>query len=348
MSRTSPTPVAQERIPSWIKGMAILLLLLGSAGLFLTIWTPHPLLTEDSLPPPSPLSSAEAAAVHAINEALHEVWEKEGIEPAPPAPSPLVLRRLGLALTGTIPSVEELRALEQLPEDQQIDAWMNRLFQDPRSSHYLAERFARVFVGTEFGPFLVYRRRRMKTWLAEQFQANRPYHDLARDLIQAEGIWTSNPETNFLTYTLTDGPGKKRPDEIKLASRTSRAFLGIRLDCMQCHDDKLHDTWKQTDFHHLAAFYGSTTIGASGIRDGDRDAYAYRLHGDMEAAPITAQVPYAPQLMPSEGALRQRLAAWTTHPENEAFARTSVNRAWALLFGKPLVEPIDDIPLQGP
>jgi len=53
-------------------------------------------------------------------------------------------------------------------------------------------------------------------------------------------------------------------------------------------------------------------------------------------------------LRPTEGQRRQQLAAWVTHPENSAFARATVNRIWALMFGRPLVAPVDDVPLTGP
>jgi len=60
-----------------------------------------------------------------------------------------------------------------------------------------------------------------------------------------------------------------------------------------------------------------------------------------------AQPPFSPDLVPAEGTPREQLAAWVTHDQNKPFARAMVNRMWALLFGKPLVEPIDDMPLHG-
>ena len=121
----------------------------------------------------------------------------------------------------------------------------------------------------------------------------------------------------------------------------SRAFLGVRLDCAECHDHPFRQ-WKQADFQSLAAFFGQTKQSFTGIRDESGPfEVEERLSGKHKA--IEPAVPFHPDLLPSDGTARERLAAWITHPKNEAFARATVNRAWAILFGRPLVEPIDDL-----
>jgi len=67
-----------------------------------------------------------------------------------------------------------------------------------------------------------------------------------------------------------------------------------------------------------------------------------------EAVALAPAVPFGAAWVPADGRLREKLAAWVTHPENTGFSRTAVNRVWALLFGRPLVTPIDRIPLEGP
>ena len=82
----------------------------------------------------------------------------------------------------------------------------------------------------------------------------------------------------------------------------------------------------------------------TGVREkGTPYAYKY-LHADEEV-PVPQEVPFSPALLPDKGKPRERLAAWATHRENDAFARATVNRIWALMFGRPLVDPIDNIPL---
>ena len=284
--------------------------------------------------------------VHAVNRQFQNEWQQADIQPAAQAPPLIICRRLSLALTGTVPSLEEIRAIEQRPDDQQIPWWLSRLLEDRRSSDYLAERLARTYVGTELGPFLVYRRRRFVSWLAGQLQENVPYDKIVRGLIADTGLWTDSPAVNFLTVTLEQN-GDKQPDEIRLASRVSRAFLGVRLDCVQCHDDQLNDQWLQTDFHQLAAFFSEARQSLTGIHDQPRD-YEYQYLDAETADVVPCRVPFEAELLPPHGPRRQRLARWVTHPDNRAFSRVTVNRVWALMFGVPLVEPIDDIPLEGP
>jgi len=290
-----------------------------------------------------PVDRSLGDTISLVDREFRRHWEEKGVAAAPEADGLKLARRLALALVGTIPSLEEIRWLEALPEERRLGCWLDRLFEDRRYGDYLAERFARVLVGVEDGPFILYRRHRLVSWLSDQLMANRPYDLLVRRLIAAQGIWTSRPEVNFLTVTVDPGP-----NQVKLAGRVSRAFLGVRLDCVECHDDFLEGPWKQADFHQLAAFFAESELSLTGLRDDptNRHFYQYRRQAEPEAVP--ARVPFADELLGSEGNLRAQLAGWVTHPDNRAFARTLVNRVWALMFGRPLVDPVDSVPLEGP
>lgn len=288
-----------------------------------------------------------ADEIAAVNASFALAQTTAGVAPVAESDALTLARRLSLALTGAPPSLEEIRRLESLPAGADpVQAWLDHLFADRRYADYLAERFGRAFVGVETGPFLVYRRRRLVTWLGDQIAANRPYDELVRQLIAAEGLWTSHPETNFITVSVMQGGGG--PDETKLAARTSRAFLGVSLDCMQCHDDKFGDRWKQQDFHQLAAYFAQADTSITGVRDKSAIEYETRYLGEKDPTRVTPRVPYLPELSSDSGSRREQLARWVTHPENAAFARVTVNRTWAILFGRPLAEPVDDIPLDGP
>ncbi len=263
------------------------------------------------------------------------------------APDLIWFRRLCLALTGTIPSVEWIRDFESWPDEMRVNNTLQRIFEDPRYGDYMAERFARAFVGVENGPFLVYRRRRMVDDLSESIQSNQPYDHMVREMITAHGVWTSHPEVNFLTATIDPNNDKEGPDEVKLAARVSRAFLGVRIDCVQCHDDMFGDRWKQQDFHQLASFFAGAEMSLTGLVESEKP-YEYRYKRRTETEVVPPVVPFLQDLLPREGALRDRLAAWVTHPENLPFARTLVNRVWAIMFNRPMVEPVDSIPLDGP
>lgn len=269
----------------------------------------------------------------AIDDALAVEQRELGVDPAPRAPELALARRASLALTGTIPSLEEIRALERLAEGRRLDAWIDHLLEDPRSADYLAERLARALVGVDQGALILYRRRRFVAWLAAQLAAARPWDAIATDMITGEGLWTQHPEANFVTAAIE--PMASVPDEDELARRVSRAFLGVRLDCAQCHDHPFDERWSQRDFRGLASFFAKTDVTLTGLRDSG-------LSFAIEPA-----VPFHHDLLPERGSQRARLAAWVTHPDNRAFSRAMANRVWALMFGRALVEPVDDLPIDG-
>jgi hypothetical protein len=279
------------------------------------------------------------AAAEKINAAFREQWAEQKLKPASPASEWAVIRRLSLALTGTIPSLEEIRQLEALPEGQRVSWWLDHLLKDRRYADYFAERLARTYVGTEDGPFIVYRRRRFVSWLSDQLLANRPYGEMVSELIVSDGLWTDHPATNFITVTFDNATGKPNPE--RLAARVARAFLGIRLDCAQCHNHPF-EAWKQKDFHGLAAFFGRTQQGLTGIYDG-KGEHQMEDHKTAKKEVVVPAVPFKPELLPTDGSRRSQLARWVTHPENEYFARATVQRVWALLFGQPLLGSVESM-----
>lgn len=280
--------------------------------------------------------------VHRIDLALSPGEAQESTQSIERADDLTIARRLSLALVGTIPSLEEIRALEQQPAGDRVAWWTHTLLADRRSADYLAERIARSVVGVEEGPFLLYRRRRFVSWLAAELVENRPYDQIIRELISSTGLWTDRPATNFITVSFQEET--ERADENKLAVRVCRALLGIRLDCAQCHDHPFDARWQQHDFQGLAAFFGGIESSLTGVVDGHEPYQVEDLEtGQLKT--IEPTVPFLSELLPQHGARRARLAGWITDPHNRPFARATVNRFWALLLGRPLVEPVDDIPL---
>ena len=223
------------------------------------------------------------AVAQQIDADIDSEIEKQHLVKAHPADWRTVARRISLAMIGNGLSLEELRVLGQIPEPQRLNWWTEYLLQDRRSADYLAERWTRATVGTNQGPFLIFRRRKYVDWLADQFEKGTPYDAIARQLLEAQGSWTDAPQVNFLTATMDDADNKK-PDAIRLAGRTSRAFLAQRIDCLQCHQDYLGKVsfsensietgneqapvagapssrmGEQADFHQLAAFFSGVRL----------------------------------------------------------------------------------------
>ena len=331
----------------WLRNVLFALLCL--AGLTALAATLAPLRNnhgERGLRSPSDGETAAAytgadETVRRVDEAFQADWAKANLSPTAVADDLTLARRLTLGLIGTIPSLEEIRRWEAELHATRLDHWLTDILNDRRCHDYLAERLARAFVGVQDGPFIIYRRRRFVAWLSDQLQANRPYDGIVRDLISDSGLWTDRPATNFVTVTVKPDQ-KEGPDEAELAARVSRAFLGVRLDCAECHDHPFQP-WKQGDFQGLAAFFGQTKRNPfTGIADADGE-YTFLNQKTGEQQTVAPCVPFDRQLLPAEGSRRQKLAAWVTNPANRAFGRAVVNRFWSELFGRPLVEPIDDL-----
>lgn len=270
-----------------------------------------------------------------IDQLINQFAQETGCTPLPAAEELKVARRLTLALLGTIPSLEEIRAFQSLPPDHRLEVWTDRLLQDPRCHDYLAERFARAMVSSlPVEPFFIYRRRRFVSWLSDQFAANRPYDSLVREVISSEGVWTEQPAANFVTA--------HQMDPERLANRTARAFLGLRLDCAECHNHPFAD-WTQEDFRGLAAYFGQCDFGLRGVEDKEDKQFVVEVPGSNQERVVDPRFPFLADFEASDGRLREQLAAWVTDEQNPYFAAAISNRMWRLMFGRGLIEPVDDL-----
>lgn len=313
-----------------------LLVVLGVVGL--VGWSAQPPRT---LPVPAAALADDsiAATVSMIDQTLAERWQREGLAPAEPADDLTVLRRLSLVLHGTIPSLDEIRQFEADQQPRRLARWTERMLQDPRFGDYFAERFSRVLAGAENGQFVLFRRDRFNAWLSEQFHENRPWDATARALIAGRGLWTDTPATNFVTSAADEG----NLDANKLAGRTVRAFLGQRIDCAQCHNHPFAE-WKQEQFEGLAACFGAAQVTVRGIQDNPQRKFEVEDRKTLAKREVSPAVPFDAEDWPAEGTSRERLAAWVTHPDNRRFERAISNRIWGLLFGRPWISPVDDLP----
>ncbi len=263
------------------------------------------------------------------------------VAPAAKADDLTVLRRLSLALHGTIPSLEEIRRFEADTRPDRLAIWTNALLDDNRFADYFAERLARAYVGVEGGQFIVFRRDRFSEWLRQQLRERTPYDEMVRSMLADDGVWTDRPSVNFVTA----GFANDQFDANKLAGRTVRAFLGQRIDCAQCHDHPFAH-WKQKEFEGLAACFGQLRNSLVGVVDSPEKKFEIEDRETLEKRTVEPSVPYAADNYPNEGTPRQRLAKWVTHPSNTRFERAIANRVWGLMFGKPYLSdrPVDDLP----
>lgn len=242
------------------------------------------------------------------------------------------LRRTCLDLIGTLPTADEARAFLASTEPNKRAELVESLLERPEFADYWALKWAdllrveRQSLGHK-GAYDFYR------WLRQSIATHQPLDELAREIVTAEGPLADVPPANF--YSAVKDPGKA-------ASAVSQVFLGVRIECAQCHHHPF-DRWSQSDYFGMQAYFAQLQKKAGPLGDllvaqGDPTTTHPRT-GEK----ITAHALGQPQpLKNPAGDRRRELAVWMTAPDNPFFARNLANRVWAHLLGRGLVEPVDD------
>ncbi len=274
-----------------------------------------------------------------INNRIDElVWAKlrtMGIVPSDGADDATFLRRTYLDAIGTLPRPKEVRAFLADRDVQKRKKRIDKIVNRPEYAAFWAMQWADILLVNrdklgDRGAFEMHR------WLVEQMSRNRPYDEWVRELIASSGSSHRYGPVNFYRASATT-------EEITRA--VSQAFLGVRLECAQCHHHPF-ERWGQDDFYGLAGYF-------AGLKrkhlSGDEEL-VYHAGGEpaMTVASTKRRVATRPPggtALPADatGDPRPLLAAWLTKPENPWFARLAVNRLWKHFFGRGLVEPEDDL-----
>ena len=188
-----------------------------------------------------------------------------------------------------------------------------------------------------------FRRRRFTTWLSDAILENRPYDTVVRDLVADQGLWTDHPATNFVSVTIQRGDRAARsraagcPGVAGLPGRPARLRPVSRPPVPALEAGRLPGPGRVLRRRLLEPARHSRWgkhVSPAGPQD-----QASRDGRTASAVPS--------ELLPGAGSLREQLAGWIVNPGNPNLARATVNRVWALLFGRPLVDPVDDLPVSG-
>jgi hypothetical protein len=282
-------------------------------------------------------TSADERMTARVDALLADRWKQAGVEPVAPAADAEFLRRASLDLTGVIPTVSEVREFLADGRPNKRTLWIDRLLHKPTHASHLAATWRQVLLPSgndiqRFGGSAIF-----QTWLRGKFADNVPYDRIVTELLTASGNLNESGPTLFYTSL------ELKPEE--LAANTSRIFLGVQIQCAQCHNHPF-DHWKKQDFWGYAAFFARLQQPPAqqqiAFQVVDTDKGEVKLPGSDE--PVLPQF-LGGQLSTDEGAKnrRARLAAWLTSADNPYFARATVNRVWGQLFGRGLVHPIDDL-----
>jgi hypothetical protein len=275
-----------------------------------------------------------------VDELLGAQWSDAEVKPAEPASDAEFLRRASLDLTGVIPRASHVRAFLADERAGKRERLIEELLTSPRYSTHMATTWRNRILPTGVSPERNREALALQKWLRTRFAKNLRYDNLVGELLLTLGGDELGPALYYQANDLS-------PE--KLAGSAAELFLGVRLDCAQCHDHPFAD-WSQKDFWGLAAFFArvkSRDSRGMGMMD-----ERYRLidapEGDVMLPESSEVVP--PKFPKGEAASddsrqtrRVQLAIWMTSGDNPFFARAAVNWAWTHLFGRGLVVSLDDV-----
>jgi len=277
------------------------------------------------------------AMVRRIDELIERRLSDENAQPAPLASDAEFLRRVYLDLTGVAPRVAEVRTFLADDSAEKREQLIDRLLNSPAHATHLANTWRRIMLPGGMNLEQVNNVVGVQNWLRSQFVDNLRYDNLVSELLVA----TEGDQTGpALYYTALD----LAPE--KLAGSTARIFLGLQIECAECHDHPF-DKWKQTDFWGYAAFFAQLEReegrrGMNALRIADRDTGDVKLpNTETVISPL-----YPGGIQPASeelGTRRMKLAIWIASRDNPYLARAAVNRVWGQLFGRGIVEPVDDL-----
>jgi hypothetical protein len=248
------------------------------------------------------------------------------------------LRRVSIDLTGRLPTLEEMRrfAADTSPERR------GRLVDGLLTSEGYAINWGRywrdvvTYHTPASGNYL--RWQLFDRWWVEQFRRNRPWNEVVTAVVTASGADDEIAPVNYLTG--------QYGNPVEIAATTSRVFLGVQIQCAQCHDAKT-EKWKRQQFHEFAAYFGRARLIQHKDVMGRGTPYDIECRCDGQYTMTDKKDPshlieIQPRFLTGEGLLpldsddverRQVLARLMTAPDNPWFARCYVNRVWTALFG---------------
>lgn len=293
-------------------------------------------------------TSVDSASIDAMLEASHKDAK---IAPARVTTDEEFIRRVTLDVTGKLPSPEQVVAFRESKNKQKRAELVDSLLTSPDYARNWARYWKDViqYHATAQNPGLV-RFPSLEDWLTEQFRKNRPWDEVSTELITATGNTGENGAAVLV--------GAHQAQAVELAGEVSRIFMGVQIQCAQCHDHPT-DEWKREQFHQFAAFFGG--LQARQNRNAEngpsldvterKGAVSYRMPDlkdpqvQIPVAPkfflVSSESPLPPRLTSTE--LRKLAASYVTGQDNPWFAKAFVNRVWYSLMGDGFVNPVDDL-----
>lgn len=276
------------------------------------------------------------------------VWNKLqslGLTPSQSVDDAKFMRRVYIDIIGTLPTSEEATAFLSDPSSTKRLNLIDELLQRPEYAEHWANKWVDLL---RPNPYRVGIKAVLNydLWIRERFRSNMPWDQFVSELLTAQG-------STFHNGAVTLFRDRRSPDE--LTTITTQLFLGIRLECAKCHHHPF-EKWSQHDFYSFAAYFAGMGRKGRGVSPpiSGSEEIVYAAKKGTVTHPTTGEALSPAPLFGTATAAedekdtRVAMAAWITSPENEYFAQTMVNRVWADMMGRGIVDPVDDLRATNP
>ncbi len=285
-----------------------------------------------------------------INKQIRQGWEDNEVEPSEVASDEEWLRRVHLDLIGQIPSTDTVEKFLKDRDSAKRSKMIDKLLEDPAYVSNFTNVWTNLLIGRRT-PRRV-SRNGMQKFLREAFAKNRPWDEIVQDLVTAEGHFEENGAVNYLLAQM-----QNNDEAVQVTAATTRLFLGIQVQCTQCHNHPFND-WKQNQFWEYNSFFrqmrrvnhrktdpktGRQVDDYSEIvpRNFDGPVYYEKRSGLMQVAyPI-----FENTKVDSESGVERRkeLSKLIVQGEKPLIASAIVNRMWGYFIGYGFTRPVDDM-----
>jgi hypothetical protein len=272
-----------------------------------------------------------------VDEMVFANLQDLGIPPSPVCDDVTFLRRVTLDIGGRLPTEEEAAAFLAGTDPARRDNVIDDLLRSPDYADYFASKWTALLKNRRDDTSDIVSNFAFHSWIRDSLLANKPYDQFVRELLAATGTVIGNPPVAW--YKRVKEPKNQLEDVAQL-------FLGVRMQCAQCHHHPF-ERWSQDDYYSLAAFFSQVGRKPSATRGED---LIFHKRGIATAQNMKTGLPMkpaalgdaVPDIAPDEDP-RLRLADWMGNPHNPFFAKSLVNRYWKHFFQRGLIEPEDDI-----
>jgi len=272
-----------------------------------------------------------------VDEAVFANLKLLGIPPSEVCDDATFVRRVSLDIGGRLPSEEETKAFLANKSADKRGQWIEELLRSPDYADFFAGKWTAVLKNRRDDASDIVSNFAFHAWVRDSLLANKPYDQFVRELLAATGTVVGNPPVAWYKRV------KEPKDQIE---DVAQLFLGVRMQCAQCHHHPF-ERWSQDDYYSLAAFFSQVGRKPSGTRGED---LIFHKRGMAATKNIKSGLSLKPAALGDQVAAiapdedpRLRLADWLRSPKNPFFAKALVNRYWKHFFQRGLIEPEDDI-----